>query len=779
MGDSIKIIANEGNSVYGVSGAARGCPPPVAIQLMDTIYWIIIIALMLLASFDLINGVANDAVNFLNSAIGSKAAPVRVILTVASIGVLVGALLSSGMMEIARSGIFVPSMFTYREVMLLFLGVMIAEVILLDTFNTFGLPTSTTVSLVFGLLGAAVASALYKMNHVAGQEAHRLLDYINTDKSIEIVSGILLSVAIAFTVGTLVMWVSRLIFTFKYQRIFKWIGSLWCGVAMTSICYFAVFKGLKGTSLISPENMAYLDSHLCLSLLAAFVSFSVLMAVLQHLFMANILRITVLAGTFSLALAFAGNDLVNFIGVFMGGLGAFDLAEAYLANGGTDVGSLNMAGLAGGAHVNQMILVAAGLIMIFALWFSKKAKSVIATGVELSRQGDGGIERFGSVPPARAIVRAAIAMGEGFKKLIPPRMLVRMNRRWDSIPQPLDNKDKVAFDLIRATVNLTVASLLITSATSLKLPLSTTYVTFMVAMGSSLADKAWGRESAVYRVTGVLTVISGWFMTGLAAFTLAAVTAFILHYGEGYAILPLLAITVFILVKSTLLHRRRENKLSERNVEQITEDNILDVCKSMVTGSVDVLARIYSETVSNLIQGDRKALKDLSVEASSLSTKSHECHKYDILPMLYKMQSRSLDTGYHFVQALDHLNEATQSLEVFTESIFSYVDNNHPPFTIEQIDDLKEVALEMHKLMDDICLMLKTGNYSRFDYTVVQQEQLLQMIARATKRQIKRAQRNQSRTRSSILYLNLLNETRFMAVQLRALVNDQRNFVTA
>ncbi|MEG1260171.1 MAG: inorganic phosphate transporter [Akkermansia sp.] len=746
---------------------------------MDTIYWIIIIALLLLASFDLINGVANDAVNFLNSAIGSKAAPVRVILTVASIGVLAGSLLSSGMMEVARSGIFVPSMFDFREVMLLFLGVMIAEVILLDTFNTFGLPTSTTVSLVFGLLGAAVASALFKINNAVGHEAHRLLDYINTDKSIEIVSGILLSVAIAFTIGTIVMWVSRLVFSFKYQDLFKWLGSLWCGVSMTAICYFAVFKGLAGTNLISPETLAMLDSNIWLSLFGSFVVLSVLMAILQHLFMANILRITVLAGTFSLALAFAGNDLVNFIGVFMGGLGAFEIAQNYMAGGGTDVAHLNMGGLAGAAHVNHFILVGAGIIMIFALWFSRKAKSVIATGVELSRQGEGGIERFGSVPPARAIVRAAIAMGGGFKKLIPARMLVRMNHRWNPIPQPLENKDKVAFDLIRATVNLTVASLLITSATSLKLPLSTTYVTFMVAMGSSLADKAWGRESAVYRVTGVLTVISGWFMTGLAAFTLAAVMAAILHYGEGYAIFPLLALTVFILVKSTILHRKREVKLTEKSFEQVSEDNIVEVCTTQVTDSVEKISQIFAATVDDLIQGDRRALKDLATESSSLAAKCLERHKYDILPILYKMQTRSLETGYHFVQALDHLTEASQSLEQFTGSIFSYVDNNHTPFTIEQVDDLKEICIEMNKLLEDICLMLKTGNYSKFDYTVVEHEQLLQMIVRATKRQIKRAQRNQSRTRSSILYLNMLNETRFMAVQLRALANDQRNFVTA
>ena len=495
---------------------------------MDSIYWIIITALLLLAAFDLINGVANDAVNFLNSAIGSKAAPVRVILTVASIGVLVGACFSGGMMEVARNGIFHPDMFSYHEVMLLFLGVMISEVILLDTFNTFGLPTSTTVSLVFGILGSAVATALFKISKL--RLVQSVWDFINTDKAFEIVTSILLSVAIAFTVGTIVMWISRLAFTFKYQSRFKWFGCFWCGIAMTAIAYFAVFKGLKESTLMEPSFIQYIDQNLGMALLTAFGGFSVLMFLLQHLFMTNILRLTVLAGTFSLALAFAGNDLVNFIGVFMGGLDSFQYASSVAAAGGSPSSITSMECLmpGQGMPVNHYILFAAGCMMIFALWFSKKAKTVIATGVELSRQGEGGIERFGSVPPARAIVRSAIALGRGVKRLIPARMLVRMNHQWDPAPQPLNPKDRVAFDLIRATVNLTVASLLIAWATGRQLPLSTTYVTFMVAMGSSLADKAWGRESAVYRVTGVLTVISGWFMTGLAAFTLAAVIDLIL-----------------------------------------------------------------------------------------------------------------------------------------------------------------------------------------------------------------------------------------------------------
>lgn len=754
--------------------------PSKHITYMDTIYWVIIIALLLLAVFDLNNGVANDAVNFLNSAIGSKAAPVRVILTVASLGVLIGSVFSSGMMEIARNGIFVPSMFTFHEVMLLFLGVMIAEVILLDTFNTFGLPTSTTVSLVFGLMGAGVASAIFKVNTVARDSgiSVKILEYINTDKSFEIVTGILLSVAIAFTVGTVVMWVSRLIFSFRYQRTFKYLGAIWCGVAMTAICYFALFKGLKGTSIVDKATLDWLDANISLAILCSLAGFSFLMAIFQHLFMINILRLTVLVGTFSLALAFAGNDLVNFIGVFVGGIDAFSIARDHAAAGG-DVSTLHMTGLMGPATPNHLILICAGIIMVIALWFSKKAKSVIATGVELSRQGDGGVERFGSVPPARATVRAAIAIGSGLQKLFPPRMLVRINRRWNTIPQPDNPKDRLPFDLIRATVNLTVASLLIAWATSFKLPLSTTYVTFMVAMGSSLADKAWGRESAVYRVTGVFTVISGWFMTGLAAFTLAGIVTMLLHYGQVVAIAILLPVTALILIRSRVWHKNREEKLSKEHIEQITEDNIVELCTQQVTSSVLQMTDIYKKTVVSLIESDRKSLKELASEASTLSAKNEELHEYDILPFLYKMQAKSLDTGYHFVQALGHLNEATQSLEDFTESIFTYVDNNHAPFTIEQIEDLREVNAEMTKLLDDVCLMLKSGNYSNFEFTMVTQEQLFQLITRATKRQIKRAQRNQTRTRSSLLYLNMLTEIRFMALQIRALANDERNFITA
>lgn len=742
---------------------------------MDHIYWIILIALLLLSVFDLINGVSNDAVNFLTSAIGSKAAPVRVILTVASVGVLLGAVFSGGMMEVARNGIFNPQMFTFHEVMLLFLAVMLGEVILLDTFNTFGLPTSTTVSLVFGILGSATATAFYK-------DSQNVMEYLNTDQAMGIVSGILISVVIAFTIGTLVMWFSRLIFSFRYQRPFRWYGFAWCGFAMTAICYFAIYKGLRGSALEQSLGltglMEWIDAHFALALLTGYAGFSLLMAICQHLLMTNILRIAVLAGTFALALAFAGNDLVNFIGVFMGAHDAF----AVVSTLGGDVSSHMMVELSKAAPPiapQRGYLLAAGLIMIGALWFSRKAKTVIATGVELSRQGDGGIERFGSIPPARVMVRGAIALGDIVKHAIPARMRVRMNRRWDPAPLPQNPKDRPSFDLIRATVNLTVASLLISFATSMQLPLSTTYVTFMVAMGSSLADKAWGRESAVYRVTGVLTVVSGWFMTGLAAFIMAALMATALHFGQQWAIFPLLGLVVFILVRSTVYHKKREARIARHSqAQEVTEDNIVAVCSQLVSESVQELRGIFIATLPALRASDRKELKELAEQAESLSARNNEAHKYDVLPILYKMQRQSLDSGYHYVQALDHLNEASTSLKQFTESIFAYVDNNHTPFTVEQNEDLNEVCSQMTKYMDEIASMLTTGNFSPYAETLSCQDNLMNLIAKATKRQIKRAQRNQSRTRSSILYLGMLNEMRFMTVQLRALVSDQKDFLT-
>ena len=547
----------------------------------------------------------------------------------AALGIIIGSLFSSGMMEIARSGVFMPAQFTFHDIMLIFLAVMLTDVILLDVFNTFGLPTSTTVSIVFELLGGAVAVALFKIWSAEPGAAQELSSYINSSKALAIISGIFSSVFVAFICGITVMWISRLIFSFNYKKSFKYLGAVWCGLALTAITYFAIFKGLKGSTLVTKDMIRHLDAHIWLYVCCSLVFWTVLMAVLQNICKINILKISVLAGTMALALSFAGNDLVNFIGVFMAGQSSMEIASAAAAQG-ADLSTLTMGGLMVPVTADWRYLLGAGVIMVLALMFSKKAQTVTDTEVNLARQG-GGVERFGSVPPARMAVRYALNASRAVEKIMPACVGRFIEKRFQPVPDGPDNG--ASFDLIRASVNLTVAALLISLATSLRLPLSTTYVTFMVAMGSSLADKAWGRESAVYRVTGVLTVISGWFMTGLAAFTLAAVMATVLHYGQVYAIFGLLALVVVILVKSTIMHRKRENKLSVERFDQITEENILDVCSHQVVDSTLKLREIYNDTVENFFQGDRKALKELADAAERLALTSSEHHKYDILPI--------------------------------------------------------------------------------------------------------------------------------------------------
>ena len=502
---------------------------------MDPIYYFIIGLLLVLSCFDLVVGVSNDAANFLNSAVGSKAAPRRTIILVAALGIIIGSLFSSGMMEIARSGVFMPAQFTFHDIMLIFLAVMLTDVILLDVFNTFGLPTSTTVSIVFELLGGAVAVALFKIWSGEPGVAQDLASYINSSKALAIISGIFSSVFVAFICGISVMWISRLIFSFNYRKSFKYLGAVWCGVALTAITYFAVFKGLKGSTLVTKDMIRHLDAHIWLYVCYSFVFWTVLMAVLQNVCKVNILKIAVLAGTMALALSFAGNDLVNFIGVFMAGQSSMEIASAAVAQG-MDLSTLTMGGLTAPVTADWRYLLGAGLIMVLALMFSKKARTVTDTEVNLARQG-GGVERFGSVPPARMMVRYALNASRVVEKIMPASVGRFIEKRFQPVSEGPDNG--ASFDLIRASVNLTVAALLISLATSLKLPLSTTYVTFMVAMGSSLADKAWGRDSAVYRITGVITVISGWFFTAFAAFAMCCMVAACIVYGGVFGIITM------------------------------------------------------------------------------------------------------------------------------------------------------------------------------------------------------------------------------------------------
>ncbi|MDX9747377.1 MAG: inorganic phosphate transporter [Paludibacter sp.] len=734
---------------------------------MDPIYIVIVLVLLALASLDLVVGVANDAVNFLNSGIGSRVAPRWVILTVASIGIIVGSLFSSGMMEIARSGVFHPGMFTFPQIMMLFLAVMVTDVILLDVFNTFGLPTSTTVSLIFELLGAAVAVALF---NIWQTDAGVLIDYINAGKTMGIISGILVSVVIAFTVGTLVMWLSRLLFSFRYQKTFLYFGGIWTGLALTAISYFAVFKGLKGTTLISKENMLLMQENIGMMLLFTFIGWSVVMSILQHVFKVNILKIIILLGTASLALAFAGNDLVNFIGVFMAGLSSYEIASGIAASGG-NVETLMMQGLSDPVNVDWRYLFGAGIIMVLALWFSKKARTVTKTEVNLSRQGDG-MERFNSTVASRTIVRRAIQFNKKIEKLLPQSINNFIDRRFS--PLNGGEKGEESFDLIRASVNLTVSALLISLGTSLKLPLSTTYVTFMVAMGSSLADRAWGRESAVYRITGVLTVISGWFLTAFVAFTIAALVAFALMYGGLYAVAGSIALVVVLFLQFTRIHKKREAKEVQEDAKLMDSgSDIIENCTREFRDSVQTTIQIYKGLLDGLFTEDRKGLMKLYKVADEFHGRSKRRRSYEVLPTLQKLEHDALETGQFYVQLVDYFYEISIALRYMTESAYRFIDNNHEGFTKEQIEDMRLLGDELIDLFNDFNTMIETSDYSGLKEIKERRASILDLYANLVKRQISRTKEKESGTRNSILYLNLLNETKSIVLKSANLMRAQ------
>lgn len=735
---------------------------------MDTIYIVIVIILLALAALDLVVGVANDAVNFLNSSIGSKVAPLWVILTVASGGVIIGSLFSSGMMEIARSGVFHPGMYTFPQIMMLFLAVMVTDVILLDVFNTFGLPTSTTVSLIFELMGAAVAVALVNIWKTGSGV---LIDYINSDKTLTIVSSILLSVVIAFVFGSLIMWLSRFIFSFKYKTSFKLFGALWSGVALTAISYFAVFKGLKSTSLVTKDTIQYIYEHLGILLLYSLLSWTFIMAILQHIFKINILRLIILAGTAALALSFAGNDLVNFIGVFMAGLSSFEIASAEFASGGS-IDNLMMNKLADPGNVDWRFLFGAGIIMVLALWFSKKARSVTKTEVNLARQGEG-IERFSSTGASRSLVRNAINMSKLVKRITPKKVTEFVDSRF--VPLSAEENGDASFDLIRASINLTVSALLISVGTDLKLPLSTTYVTFMVAMGTSLADRAWGRESAVYRITGVLTVISGWFVTAFIAFTVSAIVAFALMYGGVYAVFGSIILVAVLFYQFARVHKKRvENEETEQPIITDEHDIIVNCTKEMEE-SVKTTIEIYQGTLEALFNEDRKKLASLYKMADVLHGKSKRRRAYEVLPTLQHLEHNSLETGQYYVQTVDYFYEISVSIRYITESSYKFIDNAHEGFSIEQVEDLRMFGREFISVYRDFNEMIRNNDYSALDKIKERRSNILDIYSELIKKQIKRAKQKDSGTRNSMLYLNILNETKVMTMKSVNLMRAQMN----
>ena len=730
---------------------------------MSEIYTVIVVILGILAVSGLFVGVSNDAVNFLNSAIGSKAAPMKTILLVASIGILLGTVTSSGMMEVARNGMFNPGLFSFHEVMMLYMGVMFANVILLDLYNSMGLPTSTTVSLIFCLLGAAVAVSIYKISNDGALGMGDLNHFINTGRAMGIVSAILLSVVIAFTFGTLIMYISRLIFSFRYTAMFRRFGAFWCGASFTAILYFAVFKGLK-TPLAGSAAIEWIDQHILLSLFLCWAVGSLLLFFLQRLKI-NILRLTILSGTFALALAFAGNDLVNFIGVPVAGFDAYSIARE------TGDTQMLMGALNENVPANFLILLAAGVLMILTLWTSKKAMHVSETELSLSAQDDGGQQQYGSSVFSRTIVRAALNVSAGVERVVPKHLREAISRRFEY--EDVEHSG-APYDMIRATVNLTTSALLIAMATSLKLPLSTTYVCFMVAMGSSLADRAWGRESAVYRISGVMTVVAGWFVTALGGFLIAFVVGLALIYGGTPVFIVITLLCGWMLVHSNFLKKNKESNIVKEQAE--TKEDIIANLRDEVCRTMECATKIYDRTLIAVFKENRKVLRDMVKESNDLFYQSRE-RKYSLLPTLKKLQGGDVNTAHYYVQVVDYLNEMTKALMHITRPAFEHIDNNHEGLSKEQAKDLMAINDDVESIYRHINLMLRDGDFSEIETVLTMRDQLFESIADAIKSELTRINEARSNTKASMLYLTILTETKNMVLQSRNLLKSQQYFL--
>ncbi len=743
---------------------------------MESIYLVLVIILFILAISDLIVGVSNDAVNFLNAAVGSKAGNFRLIMFVAAIGVLVGATFSSGMMEVARKGIFHPQYFYFSEIIIIFLAVMITDVILLDVFNTFGMPTSTTVSIVFELLGAAVAVSMIKVFN--DPNAMELGQYINSAKALAIISGILLSVVVAFTVGAIIQYFSRLIFSFDYEKRIKYYGSIWGGLAIAAITYFMLVKGAKGAAFMSDEMKDYI-SHNALAIIGvSFVAWTVILQIITWITKFNILKFIVLVGTFALAMAFAGNDLVNFIGVPLAG---YESYKSFIADPAADPNAFLMTSLVGSIKTPTYFLLIAGLVMVITLWTSRKAKSVIKTSVDLGRQEEGE-ERFGSTLMARTIVRNSNALNNAVKSILPEKFLDHLDKKFDD--KPFVEKQKKlgskapAFDLIRASVTLVVASILIAFATSLKLPLSTTYVTFMVAMGTSLSDKAWGRESAVYRITGVISVIGGWFFTAFSAFIVSFVVAYIIHLGSFAAILVLMAIVAFVIYRTHVIHRRKNNIVTPAGsvmAEKFSGEKIANQCTKNVAEILNDITSIFALSIEGLTKENYRHLKKAYKSVQNLNKETKEL-KDNVSETILNLEENFIETGHYYVQVLDYLREMAHSTTFITKPSFEHVDNNHKPLLDVQAEELKDLSLKIRVFIADIGKAIKARNYDDLNKLIDQQQSILKVLDVIRKNQIKRIKANEVGTRNSMLYLNILAETKNLLLQLINLLKAHRDF---
>ena len=743
---------------------------------MEISYLIIIGFLFILAITDLTVGVSNDAVNFLSSAVGSKAAKLKTVLFVASAGVFIGAAFSSGMMDIARHGIFQPQYFYFSEVMCIFLAVVISDVFLLDLFNSLGLPTSTTVSMVFELLGAAFIISIIKMS--SGTMDASIVDLLNTDKALTMIISIFLSVAIAFVFGLVVQWISRMIFTFHFRRNLAAKIGIFGGIAVTSILYFMVIKGLKGSSLVSADVKAYIDEHTGMLLLCSFVFFTLLMQFL-HFCKVNVLKIIVLIGTFSLALAFAGNDLVNFIGVTLAGLSSF---QDFTANAnGLAPDQFVMTSLMESAKTPVYFLIGAGAVMVFALCTSKKARKVLQTSINLSSQQNDENDMFGSSPLARNVVRVTTNLVNAVSKKTPQSIKDWMNERF----RPLEEREDTAFDLVRASVNLVLAGLLIAVGTSMKLPLSTTYVTFMVGMGSSLADRAWGRESAVYRVTGVVSVIGGWFITAGAAFILAALVATIMYYGGLPAMFIMIAIVIYILIHSHISYNKKQKGDKEDNKMQV-------IMTSQDTNEVwDMLKLHTAETLSHTLSFSAETYKRMFEAFSKDDPRplkgslSKIIDEKNLMKKMRRAETRGMQrieqplafersTWYHLCT-----NSCQQMLNTLTrigEPMKEHTDNSFSPMSQIYIEEFSPYCRDVYNSLMDINTIIATGDYTNAESISEKAKDLKHKLANLRKAQTIRLHKSSGSLRMDFVYLNLIQESHELLSEVRNLLRGGNKF---
>ncbi len=733
---------------------------------MEAYYMLIVGFLLLLAVALLIVGVSNDAVNFLNSAIGSKAAPFKLILAIAALGVLIGAVFSNGMMEVARKGIFNPGQFAFSEIMVIFLAVMLADILLLDFFNTVGLPTSTTISVVFGILGAAVAVSVFKITRDS-HAIHNVEAYINIESSVMIIVGIFLSVVIAFNAGMIIQWMVRLAFSFNLRISYKYWSGVWGGFAITAILYFLLIKGAKGSTLVSPEMLTLINAHTAQILLISFLGWTLLFQLLILFTRVNILKITVLVGTFALAMAFAGNDLVNFIGVPLAGLESF---KAFAASGSNDAGGFLMEALLKPVNTPIYYLIAAGLIMLLTLRFSKKAQTVTATTIDLSRQ-DEGDERFASTLLARFIVRRSVELIHAAAKITPPVITRFVNSRFHAEQAVDSKKEKIAFDHVRASVNLVVASILIAFGTSLKLPLSTTYVTFMVAMGTSLADGAWGRDSAVYRITGVLTVIGGWFFTAFSAFLASFLIAALIFFGKLPVIILLIGLSIYILLRTHTFHRKRNEKKRRVDGGIVTASyEVLKSCDDQVRSIILRVSRILYLTYTNFFKEKHKELKALQKESKHLSKEIKQIRE-EIPDTLKKFREIDLESGHHYVQVVAYMKETSNSLLHIVQPAFNHLDNNHA-FDKEQVDKLKNFNERVSEFFNFIINLLKNKNYDTLDELVLRRDEMISLANDILLHRIKILKRIHKGVKVSVTYIEMLSETKNLLLDVVQLVKS-------